>query len=121
MRRLAADYPQLEIDLTVDVSVVLQRRLMAGELDLIIRVEGSDEASVVCDALANYPVRWIARAGCCRTRAPEAARQVLRQPILTYGRGTAPHRALEDIVRTLAMRTACRCRTRASPARRRSR
>ena len=31
MRRLAADYPQLEIDLTVDVSVVLQRRLMAGE------------------------------------------------------------------------------------------
>ena len=102
MRRLAADYPQLEIDLTVDVSVVLQRRLMAGETDLIIRVEGSDEASVVCDALANYPVRWIARAGLLPNTRTGAARQVLRQPILTYGRGTAPHRALEDIVRTLA-------------------
>ncbi|WP_175818918.1 MULTISPECIES: LysR family transcriptional regulator [unclassified Burkholderia] len=102
MRRLAADYPQLEIDLTVDVSVVLQRRLMAGELDLIIRVEGSDEASVVCDALANYPVRWVARAGLLPNTRTGLARQVLRQPILTYGRGTAPHRALEDIVRTLA-------------------
>lgn len=102
MRRLAADFPQLEIDLSVDVSVVLQRRLMAGELDLIIRVEGSDETSVVCDALANYPVHWIARAGLLPNVRSGLARLVLRQPILTFGRGTAPHRALEDIVRTLA-------------------
>jgi DNA-binding transcriptional LysR family regulator len=102
LKRLAADYPQLEIDLAVDVSVVLQRRLLAGELDLIIRVEGSDDASVVCDALANYPVHWIARAGLLPASRSGLAQRVLRQPILTYGRGTAPHRALEDIVRTLA-------------------
>ncbi len=102
MTRLSADYPQLDIDLNVDVSVVLQRRLMAGELDLIIRVEGSDEASVVCDALANYPVHWIARAGLVPAVRSGLARRVLEHPILTFGRGTAPHRALEDIVATLA-------------------
>ena len=56
----------------------------------------------MCDALANYPVRWIARTGLLPNTRTGLARQVLRQPILTYGRGTAPHRALEDIVRTLA-------------------
>ncbi|WP_321922390.1 LysR family transcriptional regulator [Paraburkholderia guartelaensis] len=102
MTRLSADYPLLDIDLNVDVSVVLQRRLMAGELDLIIRVEGSDEASVVCDALANYPVHWVARAGLVPTGRSGLAKRVLEHPILTFGRGTAPHRALEDIVTTLA-------------------
>ncbi|QCP48950.1 LysR family transcriptional regulator [Trinickia violacea] len=102
MTRLSADYPQLDIDLNVDVSVVLQRRLMAGELDLIIRVEGSDEASVVCDALANYPVHWVARAGLVPNGRSGLAKRVLEHPILTFGRGTAPHRALEDIVTTLA-------------------
>jgi len=89
--------------LSQDVSVVLQRRLMAGELDLIIRVEGSDEASVVCDALANYPVHWIARAGLLPASRTGLARRVLQHPILTFGRGTAPHRALEDIVSKLAL------------------
>ncbi|MGF6470358.1 DNA-binding transcriptional LysR family regulator [Paraburkholderia youngii] len=103
MRRLADDFPQLEVELTVDVSVVLQRRLMAGELDLIIRVEGSDEESVVCDALANYPVHWIARAGLLPLSRSGLAKRVLRHPILTFGRGTAPHRALEDIVGKLAL------------------
>lgn len=102
MTLLSADYPHLEIDLNVDVSVVLQRRLMAGELDLIVRVEGSDEATVVCDALANYPVHWIARAGLVPPARSGLAKRVLEHPILTYGRGTAPHRALEDIVTTLA-------------------
>jgi DNA-binding transcriptional LysR family regulator len=91
------------VDLAVDVSVVLQRRLMAGELDLIIRVEGSDEESVVCDALANYPVHWIARAGLLPLSRSGLAKRVLRHPILTFGRGTAPHRALEDIVSKLAL------------------
>ena len=103
MRRLADDFPQLEVELAVDVSVVLQRRLMAGELDLIIRVEGSDEESVVCDALANYPVHWIARAGLLPLSRSGLAKRVLRHPILTFGRGTAPHRALEDIVGKLAL------------------
>jgi DNA-binding transcriptional LysR family regulator len=103
MRRLAADYPQLEVDLTVDASVVLQRRLMAGELDLIIRVEGSDEASVVCDALANYPVHWVARAGLLPLTKSGLAKRVLQHPILTFGRGTGPHRALDDIVSKLAL------------------
>ncbi len=102
MRRLAADYPQLEVELTADVSVVLQRRLIADELDLIIRVEGSDESNVVCNALANYPVHWVARAGLLSHTRGSLARQVLQHPILTFGRGTAPHRALEDIVAKLA-------------------
>jgi DNA-binding transcriptional LysR family regulator len=102
IQRLNADYPDLEVDLTVDVSSVLQKRLLAHELDLIIKVEGMADASVVSSALANYQVRWIARRGLLSPRKSGLAARVLQRPILTFGRGTAPQIALDHIVASLA-------------------
>ncbi|WP_207004435.1 LysR family transcriptional regulator [Trinickia mobilis] len=104
IRQLNAVYPQLEIDLTVDMSSVLQERLLARELDLIVRVDGIDSDNAVSEALAYYPVRWIAQPGLITASNPGArlVKRVLGLPLLTFARGTAPHRALEDIVATLA-------------------
>ncbi|WP_347554835.1 LysR family transcriptional regulator [Robbsia sp. KACC 23696] len=95
-------YPDIEVDLTVDASAVLQRRLLAGELDLLLRVEGIDSTRIVSNALANYPVCWIARRGLISPRARDLPSRILKRPILTFGRGTAPQVALDSIVHGLA-------------------
>lgn len=102
VRELNASYPELEIDLTVDVSSVLEKRLRARELDLVVRVEGSGNSEIMSEALAIYPVRWIVRKGLLPLRKDGLVKRVLQLPILTFGRGTAPHRALEEIVTKLA-------------------
>ncbi|WP_116134873.1 LysR family transcriptional regulator [Trinickia diaoshuihuensis] len=99
---LNAKFPQLDVDLTVDSSAVLQQRLLAGELDLVIRVEGIDSTKIASSAIASYPVRWIAKRGLLSRRTAGLAARVLQRPILTFGRGTAPQVALQSIVLTLA-------------------
>ncbi|MFC3110772.1 LysR family transcriptional regulator [Undibacterium arcticum] len=102
VKQLNADYPELEIDLTVDMSSVLEKRLLARELDLVIRVEGISSSEIVSDALAIYPVRWIARKDLLSRRKNDLIKRVLQLPILTFARGTVPQRVLEEIVANLA-------------------
>jgi len=105
VRQLNTSYPELEIDLAVDTSAVLEKRLRARELDLVIRVEGINSSEIVSDALAIYPVRWIARKGLLSARKEGLVKRVLEFPVLTFGRGTAPQRMLEEIVESLASQT----------------
>lgn len=102
IKRLNAEFPRVEIDLTVDSSAVLQKRLLNGELDLAIRVEGIDSTKIVSNAVAGYPVRWIARRDLFSPRSTGLATRVLRHPVITFARGTAPQVALENMVHTLA-------------------
>ncbi|NRR33960.1 LysR family transcriptional regulator [Oxalobacteraceae bacterium] len=102
MRELNANYPELEIDLAVDMSNVLEKRLRARELDLVIQVEGVDSSDIVSEALAIYPLHWIARKGLLDARKEGLNQRLLQLPILTFGRGTAPHRMIEEIVTKMA-------------------
>jgi DNA-binding transcriptional LysR family regulator len=102
VRQLNAGFPELEIDLVVDMSMALERRLLAGELDLMVGVEGLNGSEITSEPLAVYPVRWIAREGLLSPQKEGLAQRVLQFPILTFGRGTVPHRMLEDIVARLA-------------------
>lgn len=102
IRQLNDDYPELEIDLTVDMSTVLEKRLRARELDLVVRVEGIGSSEIVSEALAIYPVRWIAKKGLLATKKEGLTKRLLQLPILTFGRGTTPQRMLEEIIAKLA-------------------
>jgi DNA-binding transcriptional LysR family regulator len=105
IKRMSAEYPELEIDLTVDHSSVLQKRLLASELDLIVRVEGIDNPDIVSTALAAYPVQWFAHRSLLQTNAKGnrgLVKWALQQPLLSFARGTAPQRAMERVVAHLA-------------------
>lgn len=102
VRELNANYPEIEIDLAVEMSSVLEKRLRAMELDLVIRVEGIGSGEIVSEALAIYPVQWIARNGLLSTSKEGLTKRLLQLPILTFGRGTTPQRMLEEIVAKLA-------------------
>ncbi|MET0265253.1 MAG: LysR family transcriptional regulator [Duganella sp.] len=102
IRELNVLYPELEVDLAVDTSQVLERRLCARELDLVIQVEGVVSNEIVSQALAVYPLRWIGRRGLLDGRSEGLLERLLQLPILTFGRGTAPQRAVEEIVSKMA-------------------
>jgi DNA-binding transcriptional LysR family regulator len=102
IRELNVLYPELEVDLAVDVSNVLERRLRARELDLVIQVEGVESDDIVSEALAVYPLHWIARRGLLDIRKEGLNQRLLQLPILTFGRGTAPQRMLAEIVSKMA-------------------
>jgi DNA-binding transcriptional LysR family regulator len=102
MKQLAVDYPDLEIDLAVDMSSVLQKRLLNGELDIVVRVEGIDHPEVLSTALAHYPVQWLARKRLLSPRPAGLARRVLNHPILTFAQGTQPQLALVEILTAMA-------------------
>lgn len=102
IKQLNADYPELVIELTVDRSSILEKKLLSKELDIVIRVEGIDRDEIASDALAIYPVSWIARKKLLSPRQSDLVQQVLALPILTFDRGTAPQRMLEEIVGNLA-------------------
>jgi DNA-binding transcriptional LysR family regulator len=104
MQQLAVDYPGLEIDLAVDMSSVLQKRLVAGELDIVVRVGGIDHPEVQSTALALYPVQWLARKGLLATGAEGLARRALGHPIMTFAQGTQPQLALVEILTAMASR-----------------
>jgi DNA-binding transcriptional LysR family regulator len=104
MKQLAADHPDLEIDLAVDMSSVLQKRLLNGELDIVVRVEGIDHPEVKSTALALYPVQWLARKGLLSPRPGGLARRVLQFPVLTFAQGTQPQLALVEILTAMADR-----------------
>jgi DNA-binding transcriptional LysR family regulator len=102
IRELNVLYPEMEVDLTVDMSNLLERRLRARELDLVIQVEGVESKEIVSQALAAYPLHWIARSGLVDPRKEGLHQRLLQLPILTFGRGTAPQRAVEEILSKMA-------------------
>ncbi|MFB9122548.1 LysR family transcriptional regulator [Paraburkholderia dipogonis] len=102
MRRVSADFPNLQIDLTVDSSAVLKRRMLSGELDVVVRVEGIDSPRIESRTIASYPLRWIARHDLLSGKQGALIQEVLAHPVLTFGRGTTPQLALENLVHRLA-------------------
>ena len=104
MNQLAGDHPDLEIDLTVDTSLVLRKRLLDRELDLVVRVEGIEDPRIASVPLALFPVQWIARRGFMSLRPQGLPRRLLQHPILTFARGTQPQRALEERLAAMAVR-----------------
>jgi DNA-binding transcriptional LysR family regulator len=102
LQQLNSSHPVLEIELAVDTGTLLQKRLIGGELDLVLRVDGSDHRDLVSEAMAILPVRWIAKKGLLPLQQDSLVEQVLQRPILTFGRGTATERTLQEIVAALA-------------------
>ena len=108
IRLLNAEFRKISVDLSVDVTSALMPRLKAGELDLVIQLEGGDDRSIVSNPLASYPVRWFTRSDLIPPTTRQHVRTVLCNPVLTFGRGTAPHVALGAIVAQLAKREGVR-------------
>ncbi len=98
IERAHALYPNVTIDLTVDVSPTMQALLLGGELDLVFLlgpVAGADAANL---ELSVFPLAFIAAPGLALGPEPLGPAALRRIPIITYPRPTQPHTLLRRLL-----------------------
>jgi DNA-binding transcriptional LysR family regulator len=87
LERLSSEFPRLDLELTVDISLNLREALLARQLDLAFLMGPISEFSVANIALPDFELGWYRAAGA------EAA-DFLTTPVISYARNTRPYREL---------------------------
>ncbi len=88
IRDYRAALPDVELRVSVDTSGVLLRRLRAGELDLIVVVDGGGEPDLVAVEIAREPLHWYAPVG--DQEEPQSAQWAL------YPEGSRTRRLIDE-------------------------
>ncbi|MEM7257864.1 MAG: LysR family transcriptional regulator [Pseudomonadota bacterium] len=89
VRSLRAEYPNLMVEITVDISSVLRQRLLSDEIDLGLLMGPVSDYRVDNTPLPQFDLQWF-RA--CGDNASEPSMQV---PVISFARDTRPYRALK--------------------------
>lgn len=98
---MKARFPNVTVELTVDLSANLSTALFDHDLDLVFQNGPFDRTARFGLALGQSPYVWIAAPDIDLPIGPIAAEAMTRHPILTHARATAPFRQLEDHFRPL--------------------
>ncbi|MGB0410254.1 MAG: LysR family transcriptional regulator [Pikeienuella sp.] len=108
MRRVNETYPNVVLELTVDLSRNLDKELTANTLDLAIQTAPfASKASGVIE-LGQFPFRWVAAPDiAARLPGKPALSDLIAHPILTHARDTQAH---QEIVEYVAEQTPQRAR-----------
>jgi DNA-binding transcriptional LysR family regulator len=93
MRRLHAEYPQMGLEITVDISSNLRDALVGGQIDLALVLGPLSAPQVKNLPLCDYPLAWVASPDLPvgRDGAPVTLADIAHWPIITYGRATRPY------------------------------
>ncbi|MCH2165570.1 MAG: LysR family transcriptional regulator [Marinovum sp.] len=95
---LNATFPQLRIELNVDVSINLRNAVLAREIDLAFLLGPISEYSVQNVALPSFALDWYASGSADLTKG--AASRLFDKPVITYAKNTRPFRELSNEVQT---------------------
>jgi DNA-binding transcriptional LysR family regulator len=97
IRRVNRTYPNLALEIEVDISPNLRDRLLAQEIDLAFLLGPPSAPSVRSRALCSYPVAFIASLRIEWTRTPVPIGDLARHPIITFSRNTQPYIAVRSL------------------------
>lgn len=95
MSQLAAQYPQIDVELIVDLSVHLQARLEAREIDIAFLVGPVSQPAIMTRPLGQVSNAWM----CAPQLLPPRRKsltpaQMAQIPIFTHSRGSHLHQAM---------------------------
>ena len=85
-------YPQLEIEINVDISTNLRVGLLDREIDLAILLGPISDFSVDNIELPGFDLAWHCAVG---QDMPDKTNGYFARPVITYARNTRPHRELK--------------------------
>lgn len=85
-------YPQLEIEINVDISINLRAALLDREIDLAILLGPVSDFSVDNIELPGFDLAWYRAVG---QDMPDKTDSYFARPVITYARNTRPHRELK--------------------------
>jgi DNA-binding transcriptional LysR family regulator len=90
-------YPNLSIEVEVDISRNLRSRLFAQDIDLALLLGPLAEPDVENLIVCEYPNGFVASPALKLGREPLALRDLARHSIITFGRGTQPYEAVKSL------------------------
>lgn len=95
LTRLNAALPGLRLELSVDTSPELARRLESREIDAAVMMSPLVPPRARRWPVFDCPLRWYAAPAQPRPAAPLTPADLARRPLITFARGTLPHAELE--------------------------
>jgi DNA-binding transcriptional LysR family regulator len=98
LKRVNAAYPNLELEIEVDVSPKLRDGLVGRDLDLALLVGPVGNPNVHSRPLCSFPIAFIGNERIPLPRKPMTLEQIAERPIITFARNTQPHMALREML-----------------------
>lgn len=99
LRQLRRDRPLLELALTVETTPVLVEQLRRGTQDIAFTVQPAAGEGVQVRSLAPMAMSFVGHTGLHRQRRYTLA-QIAQHELLTFQRGSQPHGALLEMLRS---------------------
>lgn len=95
LKALKASFPEVVVELTVDLSANLKKELFSRSIDLTFQSGPFNRRTSGSCALGNYPLIWVAAPG-LPVSNPDiiSLADLARHPILTPARDTEPYREI---------------------------
>lgn len=94
LQRVRQEYPNLDFDITVDITANMRDALVAHALDLAFLMGPVSEYSVSNLDLRAYPLIWVASPSLPIEDRLYRAAELAHWPILTFARTTRPHESI---------------------------
>lgn len=91
LQRVQAEFPRVQLDLTVERSSVLSALLADRSLDLALQSAPFERRTTGDVPLGAYPFVWVGAPGLGLPRGPLTLEALTAHPVLTHARGTFPY------------------------------
>ncbi|MFG1330049.1 LysR family transcriptional regulator [Xanthobacter autotrophicus] len=98
IERAHAVYPNVLIDITVDVTPVMRDALVKRELDLAFLLGPVSEPNMHNLDLGSYALAFVAASDLPIAAEPLSRRDLLKYPLITYPKSTYPYTFLREIL-----------------------
>jgi DNA-binding transcriptional LysR family regulator len=100
LKQINAAYPNLELEIEVDISPKLQELLVAGELNLAFLLGPVDAPDLRSRPLCKFPVGFIVNRETKLPRRSATLQDIvsLNRRIITFARNTQPYKVLRDLL-----------------------
>ena len=96
LKTLHQQFPNVMVDLTVDLSTNLSTALFNRSIDLALQSGPFNRATSGALDLGSYPMIWVASTDLGLGGGVLSLRDLSRHPVLTHARGTLPFEQLSD-------------------------
>ncbi|CAM3731772.1 LysR family transcriptional regulator [Castellaniella denitrificans] len=88
-------FPNIDFDITVDVTPSMMSTLQAGEIDIALMLGPANDDKIACVHLVDYPLQFYAAPGFVRGNRL-TIEELKRLPIITYPRNAYPFSHLRE-------------------------
>ena len=97
LERVNMAYPNLELEIEVDISPNLRERLLAKDINLAFLLGPLSDPNVLSRPLCSFPLAFVAGTAIDFGGKPATLEEIATHPIITFSRNTQPHIIVREL------------------------